>query len=392
MLDALIELIPVLRNSLLNDREKRLIMLVVLVSLPMTIFLISFAITFTVINNSTPKQQEEIEQRGPRIQIPQRRIIYDQIEKDAMYLLLSTAFEKYNFEYAEQIAEKLMLNDSTDNFAQYITAKMKIENQKFAEANEILLRLKERNYKPDSLKTLFISVVSFDELTQLIADTVSLSATQLAKVGERYLAAGNSSAYIFFKKALEKDSSNTEALLQSARWYMNNREFRTAEKLLLQLLQIDSTSARVLGRYAILLHETGRIKSALAFYKNAIDRNPYDFNLAFNLGELYLSSLNDNQNAKIYFQKAVELSPSIWQSHFKLGLIALGENNLDTAINYLRTADGYSSDNLRILHLLAAAYERNGDNVNAVRTYDRILSVNPLDDIALYKNRLLRQR
>ena len=392
MLDALIELIPILRNSLLNDREKRLIMLVVLVSLPMTIFLISFAITFTVINNSTPKQQEEIEQRGPRIQIPQRRIIYDQIEKDAMYLLLSTAFEKYNFEYAEQIAEKLMLNDSTDNFAQYITAKMKIENQKFAEANEILLRLKERNYKPDSLKTLFISVVSFDELTQLIADTVSLSATQLAKVGERYLAAGNSSAYIFFKKALEKDSSNTEALLQSARWYMNNREFRTAEKLLLQLLQIDSTSARVLGRYAILLHETGRIKSALAFYKNAIDRNPYDFNLAFNLGELYLSSLNDNQNAKIYFQKAVELSPSIWQSHFKLGLIALGENNLDTAINYLRTADGYSSDNLRILHLLAAAYERNGDNVNAVRTYDRILSVNPLDDIALYKNRLLRQR
>ena len=248
-----------------------------------------------------------------------------------------------------------------------------------------------KNYKPDSVNTLLISVVAFDKLAEIIGDTISLSATQLAKIGERYLAAGDSAAPMFFKKALEKDSSNIEALLQSARWYMGNRNFRTAERLLLKALQVNSASSRVLGRYAILLHETGRINPALVYYRKAIEINPYDFNLAFNLGELYLSSLNDKVNAKIHFQRAVELSPNVWQGHFKLGLISLEENNLDTAINYFRTADGHSPNNLRILHLLAAAYERNNDKANAVRVYERILRIDPLDAIALYKNKLLRE-
>ena len=393
MLDALIEIIPPLRNSLMNDREKRLIMVVILLSLPITIFMISFTVAYFAVSADFENRAEEIyEQKGIRLAPVQRTVRYTEIEREAMYLLFTRAFRQNNFEYAEEIAKKLMLNDSTDNLAKYFTAKLKIENEKFAEANEILQVLQTRNFMPDSVKTLLISVVSFSELPKFIGDTVSLSATQLAKIGERYLAAGNNDASVFFRKALAKDSSNVEALLQTARWYMQSRNFVPAENLLRRALAIDSTSARVLGRYAMLLHETGRAQSARIFYRKAIARNPFDFNLAFNLGELYLSSLNDGRNAKIFFQRAIELSPGTWQSHFKLGLIYLEENQTDSAIIHFRTANEQSPGNLRIMHLLAAAFERNGERENAVRVYDRILRIDPLDAIALYKSRLLRQR
>jgi Tfp pilus assembly protein PilF len=397
MLDTIIELIPMLRNSLLNDREKRLIVVVILISLPLTLFLVSFTFAFTFMQPDIQENEEKVvvEQKivNPVANlIPQRTIKYTKTEREALYLLLSKAFNEGNYTYAEEISERLMANDADDNFAKYILAKMKIENEKFSEANEILINLRAKNYMPDSLKTLFISVVSFNELPRIIADTASLTATQLAKVGERYLAAKNKSAQIFFTKALEKDSTNIEALYQLARWYMSNKDYKKAEKLLNKLLSIDSTSPRIIGRYAMLLHETGREKQALVYYKKAIEKNPYDFNLAFNLGELYFSSLNDNANARIFFQRAKELSPDIWQSYFKIGLIFMEESKLDSAINYFRTANGYSANNPRILQMLAAAYEKNGDIANALRVYERILARNPLDDIALYKTRLLRQK
>jgi tetratricopeptide (TPR) repeat protein len=345
------------------------------------------------------KEREEEEEREEGIEIviekdtAGNQIKYDDVERAALYVLLSNSFKKNNLQYAETIVDKLTASDPEDNFAQYFSAKIKIENKKYTEAYAILQNLKMRKYWPDSVKTQLISVVSFDELENMIKDTNSLSALQLAKVGERFvLEKRDSDAQMFFTRALKMDSNSVEALYQAARWNMNKNDYKTAERLLNRLLTLDSTSSRTLGRYAMMLHETGRAKLALAYYKNAIERNEYDFNLAYNLGELYLSDLKDDENAKKYFLKAIDIEPNVWQSYFKLGLIYMENNFYDTAINYLTKADGYSAENPRILYLLATAYEKNKDYENALNVYDRLFKINPLDNLVNYKRRLLKSK
>jgi len=395
MLDAFIDLIPILKNSLFNDREKRLVAVAILLSVPITIFLISLlVIEIGVLQKEREKEEpEEKTEIVTEKVVQQNQIKYDEIERSALYLLLSNSFQKNNLQYAEAIVDKLTASDPEDNFAQYFSAKIKIENKKYTEAYSILQNLKMRKYWPDSVKTQLISVVSFDELESMIKDTNSLSALQLAKVGERFvLEKRDGDAQIFFTKALKLDSNSVEALYQAARWNMNKNDYKTAEKLLNKLLPIDSASSRTLGRYAMLLHETGRAQLALVYYKNAIERNEYDFNLAYNLGELYLSDLKDDENAKKYFFKAIDIEPNVWQSYFKLGLIYMENNFYDTAINYLIKADRYSTENPRILYLLATAYEKNKDYENALNVYDRLFKINPLDNLVNYKRRLLKSK
>ena len=396
MLDTFIDLIPILRNSLFNDREKRLVAVAILLSLPITIFLVALIVIEIGIFEREREEEKELEEG---IEIVHERgatdnqIKYDEVERSALYVLLSNSFKKNNLQYAETIVDKLTASDPDDNFAQYFSAKIKIENKKYTEAYAILQNLKVRKYWPDSVKTQLISVVSFDELENMVKDTNSLSALQLAKAGERFvLEKRDSEAQIFFTKALKLDSNSVEALYQAARWNMNKNDYKTAEKLLNRLLLLDSTSSRTLGRYAMLLHETGRGQLALVYYKNAIERNEYDFNLAYNLGELYLSDFKDDENAKKYFLKAIEISPNVWQSYFKLGLIYMESNFYDTAINYLIKADGYSAENPRILYLLATAYEKNKDYENALNVYDRLFKINPLDNLVNYKRRLLKSK
>ncbi|MDR0305090.1 MAG: tetratricopeptide repeat protein [Chitinispirillales bacterium] len=387
MLDSFISLIPALRNALLHDREKRIIAVIILLSVSINLFFISTKIAYIVLDIDEP--QIEFFQK---ITSKPRIIKYDGIEKQALYLLLTNSFNDNNIKYAESIVDKIIASDSSDSFALYFSAKIKILRQEYQDAYSILQELKGIEYMPDSVKTLLISVVSDEEFLLMAKDT-TLSPMQMAKIGERFIAAKDEkSARIFFEKALKTDSSSAEALYQAARWSMNKKDYKNAEKLLLKLLSIDSLSSRAHGRYAMLLHETDRYRQALAHYKIAIVRDSFDFNLAYNLGDLYFTNLNDNENAKKYFKKAVELEPSRWQSYFKLGIISLESNHLDSAIYYLLSAENYSSDNPRLLYLLATAYEKKNDYTNALKVYDKLCEIDPLNDIALYKRRLLKSK
>jgi len=249
------------------------------------------------------------------------------------------------------------------------------------------------DFIPDSLRTLRIMMATNEDLSQLVAEANSFSVEQLAIAGQRFMdLENNAAARTFLDRAFLRDSANADALFVAANWYIGQKEFSTAERLIKKALEIDPASSRIRGRYAILLHETGRIKEAVDNYVAALRRNPLDHDLMYRLGDLFFTELNDRNNARRYFERVIELAPNMWEAYFKMGMISMQENNVPTAIEFFLTADRFSHNNLRILHLLAAAYERNNDTENALEIYARILNINPLDDIALYKRRLLGRR
>ena len=393
MLDALADLIPVLRKSLLNDREKRVVAAVIIISLPLTMFFISFRVSSIILENRYARLTAQDEEEYPYMQRAVNaagHIVYNAIELEALHSFLMQNFERGNLNKAEEVARLILRNVPDDDLSHFMMARINIGRQQFARATNIIGNLEKRNFMPDSLRTLRIMMASAADLPQLASDAHELSVTQLAAIAQRFMdLQNNAAARTFLDRALVRDSTNTDALFVAATWYISQKEFTIAERIVRKALEVDPTSSRILGRYAILLQETGRINQAVEAYVSALRRNPFDSDLMYRLGDLFLTELNDRNNARRYFLRTLELSPNSWEVYFKLGLISAQESDNSAAIEYFNRANGISPNNLRIMHLLAASHERNNERENALRIYRQILEINPLDDIALYKIRLL---
>jgi tetratricopeptide (TPR) repeat protein len=57
--------------------------------------------------------------------------------------------------------------------------------------------------------------------------------------------------------------------------------------------------------------------------------------LCYNMGEIYFRNANSEKAAEAY-GKATELDPSFHEAYYKLGLVAIGENDMETARQHLR--------------------------------------------------------
>ena len=60
-----------------------------------------------------------------------------------------------------------------------------------------------------------------------------------------------------------------------------------------------------------------------------------DPTLCYNMGEIYFRNANSEKAAEAY-GKATELDPSFHEAYYKLGLVAIGENDMETARQHLR--------------------------------------------------------
>lgn len=130
-----------------------------------------------------------------------------------------------------------------------------------------------------------------------------------------------------------------EVLETSLRWNQDDGELLNALGKV-SLLSKDDTKAvgyfkqaiptGRLSNYASSLRRTNKIDQAEAVYKVAIDINPADSDLQFNLGNLYLNAKRFNE-AQQRFQEAIRLSPSTPEAHFHLGLAYIGLGQAEPA-------------------------------------------------------------
>ena len=121
----------------------------------------------------------------------------------------------------------------------------------------------------------------------------------------------------------ERDKKHIEELLQEARRAFLAFDTATAKVLFEKASQIEKDHPEVLHGLGVIALREGRYKEAIAFLKQAVEKNPHFAEAWNNLG-FALFKKGKHQEAKKAFEKATELDPG--EASYRENLYALGGN------------------------------------------------------------------
>jgi tetratricopeptide (TPR) repeat protein len=192
------------------------------------------------------------------------------------------------------------------------------------------------------------------------------------------------------KKSIEIAPSNTDALYQLARYYMNKpdaqkAEYQLARELLQKVLEITPLDPKVHSRIGMVYYYLQQPDLAEKSYKLALALNPDDYNTHYNLGEIYFSAMHNEIKALEEFHHTVQLKPDHIAANFRIGIIALKNNDANQAIRSFEAARRQAPENIRVLLQLALAYEQKKLPVKAEEIYREIIGIDELNQIARQK-------
>jgi len=117
-----------------------------------------------------------------------------------------------------------------------------------------------------------------------------------------------------------------------------------------------------------------RINAAI----RAAPSNPLAYSL---LGNVYAKQ-NRYAEAETTFRKAIQIGAKIPAPYLGLANLYLTRSDAGGAVGVLKQGLEASPGDLSLSYLLAAAYQRAGDNAKAIAEYEKILARNPSADIA----------
>jgi len=193
----------------------------------------------------------------------------------------------------------------------------------------------------------------------------------------------------YFNRAIKLDSNYVEAWYQLARLCMDEKDYARARICLLHVLEIEPLHVKTHSRLGMVYYYLDQPDMAKKSYLTALALNPGDYNTHYNLGELYYSKFNDEKRALDEFKKALEGDPSHIEANFKIGLICLSNNMAKEAITFFEKARAQDPKNIRILLQLGVSYEKISMKEEATGIYKNILEIDPLNKVALQKEKLL---
>jgi len=123
---------------------------------------------------------------------------------------------------------------------------------------------------------------------------------------------------------------------------------------------------------------TGDLASALAQYREAIERNPRDAESLSNMGQV-LMKLNRVPEAVPIFERACALAPWRWAYRFNLARAVGKLGEWERAVTEYRTAADLFPDDYVTRFNLAQALHRKGDEEAAVVEYQKAIALSPGD-------------
>jgi tetratricopeptide (TPR) repeat protein len=98
--------------------------------------------------------------------------------------------------------------------------------------------------------------------------------------------------------------------------------------------------------------------------------------LAFNAGAEAVQ-MGDTTTARAKFQEALGLDPSLAVAHSALATLAYNEGDMAKAIEHGEAAYAQEPQNMRVLRVLAEAYQKQGDKAKAKQMTDAIAALDP---------------
>ena len=171
----------------------------------------------------------------------------------------------------------------------------------------------------------------------------------------------------------------------------NAADYNNARKCLIKQMEIEPLNPKAHSRIGMVYYYLQKPHLSEKSYKMALTLNDKDYNTHYNLGELYYSLFSDPKKALEEFKNTISIKSNHAEANFKIGLIALENDQYKESIRFFKEANKYSPHNIRILLQMGVAYEKIGMENEAATVYQSILNLDKLNDVALQKLKLLKK-
>lgn len=190
----------------------------------------------------------------------------------------------------------------------------------------------------------------------------------LVQVGDMYFLSHNyKKAVNYFLMAIELDPNFISVYEKIILAYLTHKDFNNANKFLLKLLKVTGRRSDVLHRYAMfkafIYKDNQDPEEALSILDEILKKDPSNFEVINTYGFVLLNVQNKTEEAKKYFEKAIEINKLYPHSLNNLGVCYLKEKNFKQAqkclLSVVETTPSYifSYQNLACSYIAQEAYK-----------------------------------
>jgi tetratricopeptide (TPR) repeat protein len=244
--------------------------------------------------------------------------------------------------------------------------------------NNTLLKLK-------AASLLFLN--NYDEALKtynLLPDSL-FSAQEYARIGKVFQSVSNDSiAYIFLKKAYQKDSSLTDIYLDLGNLNLKSKNFERALYFYNKRISSDPSSLSSYVNAALCLIQLQRYNEATSYLSKALSQKSDYMPAKIWMARNY-RMMDSTQKAFDVYSDIIQITKGkendfkteVSEAYGNLGYKNLLRKNYPAAIENLKSAVLYSPSSAQYHLWLAEAYALNGKKAEAVKEYKEVLAIEP---------------
>lgn len=384
-----LEALPFIHKLPLQSKEKNLLGIAV-------VFLVSFSIStliaFTIIAKTQTKSTNELSPQSSSTPLPTTQ--YDSVSIQGFKEVSQLLLDQGQYYKAGSYLEKIISQDKNDTLAIRNMVTVLTHLQKKDEALLFLQKLNQLDPNNCQNIKLEINLLSSTEVLKRYNNhqyNNCLSHPGISNlIAQKILGVAPDES----KTLLKANASNkSELYLLEAKEILNKEMAYSpkVEELLIKAKQeapLHFESHFLLGKiYLMKKMNTLALKELEIAYR----LSPENVAICYHLGLYYFKHSNQPDTAAKFFEKALSLNPSHWESALQMGLIFQKNGKTEGAIHYFKKSLEHVPHNTRILLQLGASYEKANKKKDAIKTYESILNIDNQNEIALYKIKILKK-
>lgn len=130
---------------------------------------------------------------------------------------------------------------------------------------------------------------------------------------------------------------------------------------------------------ALRYEKNKKWNEAATLYKAILSINPVNFDANYKLGLLYIT-LQDIESAFVYLDKALKLQKDNPQALYQMGILMFFNDKFKEAIDYLEQANKLNVSTPLLYMYLGMSYEKTGRTEDAKKNYEKAIQEDPNDN------------
>ncbi|MGL5087722.1 MAG: tetratricopeptide repeat protein, partial [Clostridium sp.] len=132
-----------------------------------------------------------------------------------------------------------------------------------------------------------------------------------------------------------------------------------------------------------IMKETGQEKTAEGYFRTALQKEPFNYNMMIKIAEYYSSNSIDNDSARRYYNLASVLKQNDAEIYYNLSTLDILDDEVDNAIKNLNKAIEINPAVSRYHRTIGTIYLNKGDNDKAIESIRNAYGTDKSDALTL---------